>query len=173
MSYIAAGFFNGRKMPLLVAPRKNEFRIFCLLFEQIQQSTVIQILDYPQIPLSPDEADKRQRLLLAGLFGLGLGVLIAFLRDSIQSADINDRKKIRRIKSMLKKKIYSIFNDKRVFGIIFIILSIGAPFFLGYISERPEVFGLYTKKVFIINIIYMIILFSSGLFFISLHRKKV
>jgi len=125
--------------------------------EEIQETSIVQVLDKPQIPLGPYNINLKRSVMLAGAVGLVLGIFLAFVRSYLDNSNIDERKKLRRVKHFLKKKIKDILLDRRVFGIVSLLLLIGLPFYLGEESKNPYYFGMF--------------LISSGLF-IYLTRKK-
>jgi len=140
--------------------------------EEIQEASIVQILDYPQIPLGPANINLVSNVLLSALLGLGLGIAIGFIRVYLKNSDINERKKIKKMKLSAKKKINDLLLDRRISGLISLTLLIGLPYYLSYKSQNPVFFGMYSSKLMIVNTIYIIILlFSSGLF-LSLSRKR-
>ncbi|SVD31691.1 uncharacterized protein METZ01_LOCUS384545, partial [marine metagenome] len=141
--------------------------------EEIQKDSVLQILDEPQIPLNPSGSNLKLSVLLAGILGISLGMILGFVRSYIKTSDIEERKKLRRIKSFIKKKGKDFLMDKRISGILSVLLLIGLPFYLGHRSQNPVFFNMYSNKFMFVNIVYILILFFSiGLFF-HLLRKKV
>ena len=94
-----------------------------------------------------------------------IGILLGFIRSFFNSSDIDERKKVRRIKNFVKNKSIDLLMDRRVFGIVSVLLIIGLPFYLGHRSENPVFFGMYSAKFMLVNTLYVIILlFSIGLF---------
>ena len=130
------------------------------------KTSIIQILDYPQLPLEPsNERNKISILLLVSILGLGFGILISLSREYIEHSNIDDRKKLRQGKRLMIKKIKSLYTDKRIAGILSLLFAIGLPFFLGHNSENPEFFGKYSTKAIIINFFYIsIFIFSLVLY---------
>ena len=61
--------------------------------EEIEQVTVVQILDYPKIPLQRSNNNKAMALVSSAFVGVILGVIIGFLRSFFSYADKNERKK--------------------------------------------------------------------------------
>ena len=140
--------------------------------EEIQESSIVQILDKPQIALGPSNKNLKLSVLLAGVLGLGLGIMLGFARAYTHNSDMDERKKLRRVKHFFKKKTKDIILDHRVSGIVSILLLIGLPFYLGYESKNPVFFGMYSAELMILNTIYVIGLLFSLYLFISLTRKK-
>jgi len=140
--------------------------------ERIQEETVIQILDEPQLPLHASGKNLRMNVLLAGVLGVGFGILLGFLRSYFNSGDIDERKKLRRIKNFLKKKGKDLIMDRRVSGIVSIFLLIGLPYYLGHKSQNPVFFGMYSSKLMLVNTVYVLTLILSIFLFIYLTRKK-
>ncbi len=130
--------------------------------EEIQKTSIIQILDYPQIPLEPsNRRNKIFTLLLVSIIGLGFGITISLSREYIEHSNIDERKKLRQGKRLLIKKTKSLYSDKRISGILSLLFMIGLPFFLGHNSENPEFFGKYSTQAIIINLFYISILIFS------------
>jgi len=97
---------------------------------------------------------------------------LAFVRSYLDNSNIDERKKLRRVKHFLKKKIKDILLDRRVSGIVSILLLLGLPIYLGEESKNPVYFGMYSSKLMLVNTVYVFaFIFSSGLF-IYLSRKK-
>ena len=140
--------------------------------EKIQNETIMQVLDKPQVPFSGKRKNLKLSILLAGILGIGLGIMIGFIRAYADNSDMDERKKLRRVKHLFKKKIKDIFLDQRVSGIISILLLMGLPFYLGHESKNPVFFGRYSPMLMVVNTVYLIVfLFSTGLF-IRLTRNN-
>ena len=141
--------------------------------EKIQNETIVQVLDPPQVPLSASESNMLLGLFLAGVFGISLGVLLGFFRSYINQGDIDERRKIRRVRNFIKKKSKDIFFDHRIAGIGAILLLFGLPFYLGHESKVPIYFGMYSARLMIVNIIYIItLIFCIVLFIYNIKKKK-
>ena len=140
--------------------------------EEVQEASVVQILDRPQVALEPSNKNLILSVVLSVILGGGLGVLIGFVRSYLDNNDLEERKKLRRIKHFLKKKTIEIIQDRRISGTISILMIIGLPFYLGYESNNPVFFGKYSPVLMIIISFYVIMmLFSIGLY-IHNSRKK-
>ena len=140
--------------------------------EEVQQASILQVLDKPQIPLKPSNTKLKLSVFLSGIIGLAFGVIIGFLRAYADNSDIKERKKLRRVKYLFNKKIKDIFKDYRFSGIVSLVMLIGLPLFLGYESKNPSFFGMYSKKLLIVNAFYVLALISCSGLFLYLFRKK-
>jgi len=140
--------------------------------EEVQEASVVQILDRPQTALGPSNKNLMLSVLLSGVIGIGLGILFGFIRSYLDNNNIEERKKLRRIKHFLKKKGKNIILDRRVSGIVFFLLLLGLPFYLSYKSKTPIYFGMYSLKIMILNIFYiLLIIFTLGIFIYAKKRK--
>jgi len=140
--------------------------------EEVQETSIVQVLDKPQMPLSPANKNLKGSVLLAGLLGLGLGIMLGFIRTYVNNTDMDERKKLRRVKNFFKKKGKDLFTDRRISAIVSILLLIGLPFYLGYESKNPVFFGMYSATLMLVNIVYVLILITSISLFIYHSRKK-
>jgi len=140
--------------------------------EEVQETSVVQILDTPQIALGPSNKNLKLNVLLAGILGLGLGMMLGFIRSYLDNNDMEERKKLRRIKHFFNKKIKDLFKDRRISGIVSGLMLIGLPLFLGYESKTPVFFGLYSAKLMLVNTVYMLVLISAISLFIYLTPKN-
>jgi len=141
--------------------------------EEVQEASIVQVLDKPQIALGPSNKNLKLSVLFATVLGLGLGIILGFVRSYLDNNDMEERKKLRRIKHFIKKKTKDIILDHRVSGIVSLLFLVGLPFYLGYESKNPVFFGKYSAKLMLINTIYILMFFSfSILFFYLKHRKN-
>jgi len=138
--------------------------------EEVQESSVVQILDTPQIALGPSNKNIVMSLVLSIVLGGGLGILFGFVRSYLDSNDMEERKKLRRIKHFFRKKTKEIIQDRRISGTISVLMIIGLPFYLGHESSNPEYFGRYSLTLVVINIVYISFLICSISMFIYSNR---
>ena len=138
--------------------------------EEVQETSIVQVLDKPQVPLSPLNKNLIQSVILAGILGIGLGIMIGFVRAYARNSDTDERKKLRRVKYLFKKKTKDVLLDRRMSGIVSGMMLIGLPLFLGYESKFPVFFGMYSTKLMVVNMVYVLVLISSAGLFIHLSR---
>tara|TARA_Y100001958_G_C21228853_1_gene554374 strand:- start:631 stop:2091 length:1461 start_codon:yes stop_codon:yes gene_type:complete len=141
--------------------------------EEVQKASVIQILDYPQISTEASNKNVLVVLLLSIFLGLGFGIAFAFIRSYAYNKDINERKKIRRIKRFVIKKSADIIYDRRIAGIISCLMIIGSPFYIFSTSTNPSFFGMYSSMQLCINILYLTVFIFFVLRFIKLSNKSL
>ena len=73
--------------------------------EELRKSEYIIIIDPPQIPISPSAPKKKIAVVFAGVFGLFLGLIFAFIKEATENIDDVNRIKIEKIKNILYSKI--------------------------------------------------------------------
>ena len=78
--------------------------------EEVQEASIVQVLDNPQVPLSPSNKNLIRSILLAGILGIGLGIMLGFVRSYLDNSDMEERKKLRRIKHFINKKAKGILD---------------------------------------------------------------
>jgi len=140
--------------------------------EEVQKASIIQVLDYPNLPLDPDnQKNKIYILFISVVLGLSSGILISLIREYIEHSHPDTRRQLRRGKNLVFKKIKTLYTDRRVAGIISVLLIIGLPFFLLHQSLEPRFFGRYSTKAIFINLFY--ILFLIRLLFLYRANRKI
>tara|TARA_B100001094_G_C18161705_1_gene789758 strand:+ start:1148 stop:2218 length:1071 start_codon:yes stop_codon:yes gene_type:complete len=80
--------------------------------EEVKESDYVVVLDPPEVPIIQSKPNKKFIVIFAGFFGLGLGVFFAFIRDYIFNSSQGDRKKIKELKTLVRKNIKSLFYIK-------------------------------------------------------------
>lgn len=142
--------------------------------DKIQESSIVQILDYPQIPLGlSNKKSLKKNVLLAGILGIIIAVFLGFTRSYLDNNDMTERRKLRRVKSFMKKKSKDVIFDKRIYGILGAVLVIGLPYYVGHESKNPVFFGMYSPKLMLLIILYILALTICICAFIFLSRRKI
>ncbi len=141
--------------------------------EEVQEASIFQVLDEPQVPLSPSNKNLVFNVVLAGFFGVSIGILLAFFRGYINNSDPNERRKLRKVKTFLNRKIKDSLIDRKINGTVSILLLICLPYYLSHTSSNPVFFGRYSSSLLIFNIIYILILtISLVLFYFSFQKRN-
>ena len=134
--------------------------------EEVQEASIVQVLDRPHIALKPSNKSLRTTILLSGIFGVFMGVFIGLIRSYFNSNDILERRKHRRARNFLKKKSKEVVLDRRITGIISALLLAGFPL---YFNKQIDFSSL---KFLVINVIYIFILSFSLILFLYYSFKK-
>ena len=140
--------------------------------EEVQKSSIVQILDEPQVALGPSNKNLKLGIFLSLFTGIGLGAFVGFFRSYLNNSNVSERKKIRKIKNFLNKKTKDIIWDKRISGTVGALMIMGLPFYLGYESRNPVFFGRYSPILMAIISIYVLITMASIGFYITSSKKK-
>lgn len=140
--------------------------------EEVQEASVMRVLDLPQMPLGPNNRNIKLSILVSLVIGLGIGIILGFIRAYLnQQANINERRKLRRVRNFLKKKVKDFVIDRRVSGIISLVLIVGLPYYLGHQSTNPIYFGRYSTTLMLINSAYVMVLFLTVITFLFFSKK--
>jgi uncharacterized protein involved in exopolysaccharide biosynthesis len=137
------------------------------------QRSVMEVIDRPEVNLSPSNKDLKRKVLLAGIFGVGLGVLIGFVSSYLRDQYNDDTDAFKKLRYLIKQKPKDIILDWRVSGIVSVFLLAGSPYYLGFVSESPVFFGRYSSALMVVNIIYIMALLTSICLSIYLYRKSI
>ena len=73
--------------------------------EEVKESDYVIILDTPDIPLYPDKPKKKLMVILAGIFGIGLGMILAFIKEFVRNRDEEEQEKLCEIQNNFLKNI--------------------------------------------------------------------
>ncbi len=137
------------------------------------QRSVMEFIDRPKVNFSPFNKDLKRNVLVAGIFGVGLGVLIGFVRSYLCNQYNNVTEVLKKLKYLIKEKPKDVLLDWRVSGIVSVFLLAGSPFYLGCVSESPVFFGRYSPALMIVNTIYIMAILTSICLSIYLYRKNI
>jgi uncharacterized protein involved in exopolysaccharide biosynthesis len=80
--------------------------------EEVKELDYVVVLDPPEAPLKRSKPNKKRMVILAGIFGIGLGILIGFLKEYTENSDEMEKEKIEKAKSLLIKNITNFIPKK-------------------------------------------------------------
>ena len=100
--------------------------------EEIQGASIMQVLDAPNVPLSPENKNLKLSIFVAIVFGLTSGVIIALIRGTIQQLNREKRKKLNKGKKFLRNKVKDFLTDRKLLAIVLLILTTGLPYYIGF-----------------------------------------
>lgn len=141
--------------------------------EEVQESSIVQVLDYPHVPFNPSNKRTKLVAILSGLLGVGLGVVMAFVKGYTENADEEEKKKIGEVKTQFRTNIRGLLADRKITATMSVLLLIGLPFLLGHESRNPEFFGRYSLKALVILSTYVVVLLASVLAFLYGRKMKL
>ena len=68
--------------------------------EEVKHSDYVIVLDPPEAPLLPVKTQKRTIVILAGILGIGFGVILGFIKEYLENSSTTDQEKLNKIKSL-------------------------------------------------------------------------
>ena len=141
--------------------------------EEVQEKSIVQILDKPQLPLGPSNKNLVLSSALSIFIGTILGIILAFLRSYLNNDNIDERRKIRRVKNFIRKKGKDIVSDYRISAIMSAMLTLSLPFYLN--STFNSLLTLeklpLTRYAFTILYLTILIIFITSYFKLRSKRK--
>ena len=63
------------------------------------------VLDPPEAPLHRSNPNKMKMVILSGILGIGLGIVLAFIREFVANSDKEEKDKMSEAKSLVLKNI--------------------------------------------------------------------
>ena len=111
--------------------------------EEVQEVNVVKVLDYPEVPLYRSNKNLKVKFVLSVIMGVGLGVFFGFVRSYINNNDINERRKIRKIKGFIKKKSKDVLFDYRITSISSFLFVIFTPYYIKYYTIFSPILIVY------------------------------
>ena len=73
--------------------------------EEVKKSDFVLMLDPPEVPLTRSKPNKRLMVIMAGFFGIGLGIIFAFTNKYIKNINSEEQEKIGKAISIVVKNI--------------------------------------------------------------------
>ena len=80
--------------------------------EEVKESDYVVVLDLPEAPLKISKPNKRRMVILAGILGIGLGVVFAYVREFFANSEKEVKDKITEAKSLIIKNISELIPGK-------------------------------------------------------------
>ena len=78
----------------------------------MKESDYVVVLDPPEVPLQRTKPNKRLMVILAGLLGLGLSMVLAFIREYATNSEKKEKDKMTEAKSLIIKNISELIPGK-------------------------------------------------------------
>ena len=80
--------------------------------EEVKESDYVIILDSPEVPLEKSKPNKRGMVILAGIMGIGLGIVLALIRDLAANSKKEEKDKMNEAKSLVFKNIAELITGR-------------------------------------------------------------
>jgi uncharacterized protein involved in exopolysaccharide biosynthesis len=80
--------------------------------EEVKESDYVFILDPPEVPLKRSKPNKTRMVILAGIFGIGLGLFLAFVKDIAANSEKEEKDKISEAMTLVLKNISELLTGK-------------------------------------------------------------
>ena len=80
--------------------------------EEVKESEYVVILDPPEVPLNRSKPNKRLLVILAGFSGLGLGIMLAFIREFAANSEKKEKDKMSEAVALVWKNISELIPTK-------------------------------------------------------------
>ena len=73
--------------------------------EEVKESDYVVILDPPEVPLVRSKPEKKRSVILSGILGIGLGMILAFIKEFVRNRDEEEQEKLCEIQNNFLKNI--------------------------------------------------------------------
>jgi uncharacterized protein involved in exopolysaccharide biosynthesis len=80
--------------------------------EEVKESDYVVILDAPEAPLQRSKPNKKAMVILAGIFGVGLSVVIGFVREFAANSEKEEKDKMSEARALVLKNIFELIPGK-------------------------------------------------------------
>ncbi len=80
--------------------------------EEVKESDYVIILDAPEAPLKRSKPNKKRTVVLAGILGVGLGLIFAFVREYATNSEKEEKDKMSEIKSLILKNTSELIRGR-------------------------------------------------------------
>ena len=72
---------------------------------EVNESDYFIVLDEPEIPIYKSGPNRKLMVIIAGFLGIGLGIVLVFIREYARNSDDEEQEKISKVKSLVVKNI--------------------------------------------------------------------
>ena len=80
--------------------------------EEVKESDYVVVLDPPEAPLQRSKPNKRLMVILAGILGIGLGMVLAFVREFATNSEKEEKDKMAEAKSLVRQHLSDFIPGK-------------------------------------------------------------
>jgi len=76
--------------------------------EEVKEADYVVILDPPEVPLFPSKPMKKLMVILAGCLGIGMGIVIGFVRDYAENNEGAEKNKLGEAKGLVLQNMFEL-----------------------------------------------------------------
>jgi uncharacterized protein involved in exopolysaccharide biosynthesis len=80
--------------------------------EEVKESDYVVVLDSPEVPLRSSKPNKKLMVILAGILGIGFGIVLAFVREYAENSEKEEKDKMIEAKSLVNKNLSELIPQK-------------------------------------------------------------
>jgi len=80
--------------------------------QEVKESDYVVVLDPPEVPLVRSKPNKKLMVLMAGILGIGLGIVLAFIREYAANSEKEEKDKMSEVKALVLKNIAELIPGK-------------------------------------------------------------
>jgi uncharacterized protein involved in exopolysaccharide biosynthesis len=80
--------------------------------EEVKESDYVVVLDPPEVPLQRSKPNKKLMVILAGILGIGLGLVLAFVIEFSANSEKEEKDKMTEAKALVLKNIFELIPGK-------------------------------------------------------------
>jgi tyrosine-protein kinase Etk/Wzc len=80
--------------------------------EEVKESDYVIVLDSPEVPLQRSKPNKKLMVILAGLLGIGFGIVLAFIREFATNSEKEEKDKMTEAKSLVRQHLSDFIPGK-------------------------------------------------------------
>jgi len=80
--------------------------------EEVKESDYVVVLDPPEVPLQRSKPNKKLMVILAGILGIGFGIVLAFIWEYASNSDKEEKDKMSEAKFLIIKNIFELIPRK-------------------------------------------------------------
>jgi uncharacterized protein involved in exopolysaccharide biosynthesis len=82
--------------------------------EEVKDSDYVTVLDPPEAPLQSSKPKKKKMVIMAGFLGIGLGIVMAFMKEFLHKNGEEDQGNMYKVKSLVLKNVTDLMPFNRV-----------------------------------------------------------
>ena len=80
--------------------------------EKVKEMDYVIVLDPPEVPLQRSKPKKKLMVILAGILGIGLGMLFALMREFLANSEKKEKDKMTEAKSLVQQHLWDFIPGK-------------------------------------------------------------